>query len=101
MSKEFVLAAVISAIPALAAALLSFIGMLITRHTRKVAQEAKEQVKALHIEINSRFTELLRLTAEVAHAKGIAEGQATERNRSTLQVEVTGSMLKEKPPDAA
>lgn len=101
MNSDLVLAAIISAVPALAAALLSFVAMLVARHTRSVALEAKQRIEQIHIETNSRYDALLRLTAEVAHAKGLSEGVAAERNRSSLQVEVTGSMLKERSPNAA
>lgn len=100
--SETVLSAFINAGLALLAAILSLVAVWITNHTRKKAEEAKEKIEALHIQINSRFDELLRLTAEVAHAKGLAEGAAGERNRSTIEVQMTSPLqLKEKSPDAA
>lgn len=63
---ESVQIAIITAVPPMLVALTGFVIML-------------KRIRDVHIQINSRMDELLRTTGTAEHARGQAEGIASER----------------------
>ena len=58
---------ILAAIPAITAAILSFVGIILTHRN-------KAKIEEIHISINSRMDELLKITGSAAFAKGRREG---------------------------
>ncbi len=79
-SNEIV--AVIAVIGVSITAISSIIAALITASTRRVAKD-------IHILVNSRMTELLESTKELALAQGIARGEQSERDRASVPTTIT------------
>ena len=51
----------------------------------RVTHRARHDVRNLHVEVNSRLTELLQATSEAAHLAGHARGTTEERERRRIQ----------------
>jgi hypothetical protein len=69
---DALLIAAIAAVPATIAALAAWFK----------AAAAHEAIKAVHVEVNSRLTELLRVGKQLAHLEGIAEGKRIEKEKA-------------------
>ena len=67
--NPIVLAAVIAAIPP---TLVAIVGVVVTIRGQVKSQEKIQQV---HIEINSRMTQLLDLTSKASHAEGVRDAR--------------------------
>jgi hypothetical protein len=66
--SEVILVAIIAAIPGSLAAVLSFLN--------------REKIKEVHVMMNSRFTEMLRVAVAAAEARGeLAAGARQETNK--------------------
>src|ERR1035437_4613937 len=65
---------IISGTPAVLAAILSFTAVILTLRNGKKADVNHAKIEEIHVSINGRMGELLRLTSEAEHAKGKLEG---------------------------
>lgn len=71
MTESVQTALIASIVPTITA-----IGVIIVALRQKIAEK---KVDDLHIVVNSRLTELLKVTTESEHAKGKLEGKAEEK----------------------
>lgn len=65
-----VLLAVVGIVPGIIAAILAYLA-------NATGQRNGEAIHNVHLSVNGRFDELLRINSELAHAKGLAEGRVT------------------------
>ena len=59
---------VLAGLPAIVAAFLSFVGVILTRQNRA-------QIDTVHLQINSRMDQLISVTAAAAKSEGQIEGR--------------------------
>jgi hypothetical protein len=67
MQEQHVWIMIVTGLPALIAAIASFINVL-------VSASNKRKIEEIHVSINSRMDDLLKLTSESQFAKGQLEG---------------------------
>ena len=77
--SDIVIISLIGAVPATIAAVTGILNVLMIQSHGKMLEKQKDTIESLETNTNSKFTQLLKITAESEMAKGRIEGAAEEK----------------------